>query len=232
MLNWLRRKYPFNAEQTVNIMSEFGPLVTMFIVNAAYDINAGTWALIITTGMAIVTMKIVLKRLPVFPLIASGVTIAFGILTLVTGDPMWVQIKVTIFNALFAMFLFVGLWTNKNFFQYVFEKTFHYTKEGWDKFTWSFAWFFVFTAVLNEVVRQVFIDTHMYDVLGHQMSGVNIWILFKIAFIMPVSGVFAWYLTRLLQKYRIPEEQVVTTIVPAKRGAAVGPRAPQGGTAS
>lgn len=230
MINWIRRHYPFNAEQTVNIMSEFGPLVTMFVVNAAYDINAGTWALIITTAMAIVTMKIVLKRLPVFPLIASGVTIAFGAMTLITGDPMWVQIKVTIFNALFAMFLFVGLWTNKNFFQYVFEKTFHYTKEGWDKFTWAFAWFFVGTAVANEIVRQVWVDTHMYNFLGYSLSGVNIWILFKIAVVMPVSGMFAWYLTRLLQRYRIPEEQVVKVVSPSARPVARAAQAPQGGT--
>ncbi len=42
-----KRLYPFNAEQTVNILSEFGPLVTMFVVNAMYGINAGTWALIL-----------------------------------------------------------------------------------------------------------------------------------------------------------------------------------------
>jgi intracellular septation protein len=37
-----RRFFPFNAEQTVNILSEFGPLATMFIVNAIWDINTGT----------------------------------------------------------------------------------------------------------------------------------------------------------------------------------------------
>ena len=34
-----KRFYPFNAEQTINILSEFGPLVTMFIVNAFCGIN-------------------------------------------------------------------------------------------------------------------------------------------------------------------------------------------------
>lgn len=281
-MNWIRRHYPFNAEQTVNILSEFGPLVTMFVVNAAAGIDAGTWALIISTVVAMVVMKMVLGRLPVFPQIASTVTIVFGALTLVTGDPMWVQIKVTIFNAMFAGFLFGGLaavgnplrraslgsmaalavlgigWIalhflmaapqepgpatgmsavahsphgtllvdamcvgsliigflvanmffRRNFFQYAFEKTFHYTRDGWDKFTFNFAWFFVFTAVANEVVRQTFKDTQMYDLLGWQMNGVNVWILFKIALIMPLSGVFAWYLTSLLQKHRISDEQV------------------------
>ena len=48
-----RSFYPFNAEQTINILSEFGPLVTMFVVNAFWGINDGTWALIITTIIAI-----------------------------------------------------------------------------------------------------------------------------------------------------------------------------------
>jgi intracellular septation protein A len=269
-MSFLKRVYPFNAEQTVNILSEFGPLVTMFIVNAAAGIDNGTRALIVSTILAMVVMRWVLGRFPVFPIIASSVTIAFGVLTLVTGDPMWVQIKVSIFNALFAGFLFGGLLVTspllgryclytvvgllaigaalqaplvmhlpegklpglgdhdnplfanliclgslgigfaigtlfkRNFFGYVFEKTFHYTQEGWDRFTYSFAWFFVFTALLNEIVRQVFVAEMVYyvPVLG-EMNGVNIWILFKIAFIMPVSGVYAWYLTRLMQKYRI-----------------------------
>lgn len=206
--------FPFNAKQTVNILSEFGPLVAMFIVNAAAGINAGTWALIISTGIAMLVMLYVLGRLPMFPVIASSVTVLFGIMTLVTGNATWIQIKVTIFNVMFALFLFGGLLYNKNFFQHIFEGTFHYTKEGWDKFTWSFAWFFVLTAVLNEFVRQYFqkdglypaTDSSLYQLLGFQLDGVNVWILFKIAFIMPLSGLYAWYLTTLMHKYRLPED--------------------------
>ncbi len=216
-MSWLRRIYPFNAEQTVNIASEFGPLVTMFIVNAVYGIEAGTWALIITTGLAIAAMRLVLRRFPVFPIIASSVTIAFGCLTLLTGNPMWVQIKVTIFNLLFAVFLFGGLWVGKNFFQYVFESTFHYTKKGWDRFTFSFACFFVMTAILNEIVRVSFDDHSIYSFLGYEMDGVNVWILFKVAFIMPVSGLYAWWLTRTMQKYRIPSDATVVRTSAAKK---------------
>jgi intracellular septation protein len=206
-MSWLRKLYPFNLEQTVNITSEFGPLVAMFIVNAAYGIEAGTWALIVTTGMAIGSMLLVLGRLPMFPLIASSVTVVFGILTLVTGDAMWIQIKVTIFNIMFALFLFGGLYFEKNFFQYIFEKTFHYTKKGWNRFTRSFAWFFVMTAILNEFVRLTYVKDHMYNLLGFTMDGVNVWILFKISIIMPLSGIYAWWLTRMMQKYRLPDAE-------------------------
>ena len=199
-----KRLFPFNAEQTINILSEFGPLVTMFIVNAMYDINTGTWALILTTGMAIAVMFYMFRRPPVFPLIASTVTIVFGGLTLLTGNPMWVQIKVTIFNALFALFLIGGLAIKRNFFKFVFDKTFHYTDEGWNKFTWSFAIFFIFTAIANEFVRLTFKASQFYEFLGYQLDGINVWILFKVAFILPLTLVYAWLMTRSLQKYRLP----------------------------
>ncbi len=217
-----RRFFPFNAEQTINILSEFGPLATMFIVNAIFDINTGTWALILSTMLAIAVMFYMFGRPPVFPLIASTVTIVFGALTIITGDPMWVQIKVTIFNAMFALFLFIGLWLDRNFFEYIFGKTFHYTKQGWNIFTRSFAWFFVMTAVLNEVVRLTFHDTQIYNVFGHEMSGVNIWIAFKIAIIMPMSGLYAWLLTRWMQRHHLPisDEDGATASVAAAAATA------------
>jgi intracellular septation protein len=208
-MSWIRKRFPFNAEQSINILSEFGPLVTMFVMNAAYGIEVGTIALMVATVIAILTMLIVLRRLPIFPLIASAVTITFGALTLITHDPMWVQIKVTIFNLLFSLVLFYGLWRGKNFFKYVFDKTFHYTKEGWDKFTWNFAWFFIFTAVANEAVRQGFAgwDTVLETVWGNvKLDSVNIWIMFKLLIIMPLTGLFAWWQTKAMQKYRLPEQ--------------------------
>jgi intracellular septation protein len=208
-MNEKKRFFPFTAEQVVNILSEFGPLVAMFVTNAIYSdsdptLRHGTFAIISTTILAIIVMKLVLGRLPVFPLIASGVTIAFGAIALVTDDPMWIQIKVTIFNALFAAFLLFGLWTKRNFFKYAFEKTFHYTEQGWNQFTVSFAIFFLLTAVANEYVRQTFHGTEMYNMLGHQMSGINIWVFFKIAVVLPVTGLYAWLMTRIMQKYRLP----------------------------
>ncbi len=198
-----KRFFPFNAEQTINILSEFGPLVTMFVVNFFFGVTAGTWSLIVTTLIAIAVMFYMFRRPPMFPLIASAVTIAFGSLTIVTSDPMWIKIKVTLFNAVFALFLIVGLYFKKNFFKSVFEKTFHYTDEGWNKFTWSFAIFFILTALANEYVRLNFVDERFYDILGRQMDGLNVWFLFKIAIILPVTGLYALVQTRIMQKYRV-----------------------------
>ena len=145
------------------------------------------------------------------PFIAGAVSITFGTLTLVTGDAMWVQIKVTLFNALVALLLWIGMRTGHNFFRFVFGKTFHYTEEGWTKLTRNVALFFLGTAILNEAVRLGFADAHIYA-LNRVFTGVDIWILFKIFVIMPGTGLFFWWQVRLLQKYRLPEP--IATIAP------------------
>ena len=152
-VSWRRRHFPFNAEQTVNILGEIGPLFAMFIVNGLHGIAAGTWALIITTLLSLVVTLWVLGRPPIMPFIAGAVSVTFGALTLITGDAMWVQIKVTLFNALVAFLLWMGLRSGHNFFRFVFRKTFHYTEEGWHKLTRNAALFFLATAIANEAVR-------------------------------------------------------------------------------
>ena len=207
-LTWRKRHYPFNAEQTVNILGEIGPLVAMFLVNGIYGIAAGTWALIGCTLLSLVTSLLVLGRPPVMPFIAGAVSVTFGTLTLVTGDAMWVQIKVTLFNALVALLLWIGMRTGHNFFKFVFGKTFGYTEEGWTKLTRNVALFFLGTAIANEIVRLGCAHAHVVA-LNRVFTGIDIWILFKIFVIMPVTGVFFWWQVRLLQKYRLPEPVAV-----------------------
>lgn len=203
-MTWFRRHFPFTAEQTVNIAGEIGPLAAMFIVNGIYGIAAGTWALMISTAVALAATLWTLGRPPVMPFIAGGVSITFGILTLVTGDAMWIQIKVTIFNALVAVILWVGLRTGHNFFQFIFGNTFHYTVEGWNKLTRNVAAFFLMTAVVNEIVRLEFDGVYVFA-LDRVFSGVDIWILFKLFIVMPLTALFFWWQVRLMQKYRLPD---------------------------
>lgn len=203
-MNWRRRHFPFNAEQTVSVLGEIGPLVAMFLVNGMYGIAAGTWALIVATVVSLVVSLWVLGRPPIMPFIAGAVSVTFGVLTLITHDPMWVQIKVTVFNTLVAIALWVGQRTGHDFFHFVFGKTFHYTDEGWHKLTRNVALFFLATAILNEAVRLGFDDFEMLA-LDRLFTGVDIWILFKIFIVMPVTGLYFWWQVRRMQRYRLPE---------------------------
>jgi intracellular septation protein len=203
----LRKVYPFNAEQTVNLLSEFGPLITLFVVNYVFGATAGIWALIGTTVLALIVMQIVLKRLPMFALIAGGITLIFSFIALYYNDVMWVQLKVTLFNASFALFLWAGLLLDKNFFKYSFEKSFHYSPEGWRKFTKSFIVLFLFLAALNEAIRIGFWYTDKFTFFGAEFTGFDIWGAAKLFFVMPFTGLYAFVMTRTLQKYAISEAE-------------------------
>ena len=62
-----------NAEQTLNILSEMGPIFTMFIVNFVFGVEAGVWSLIGTTLVALGASLAVLKRPPIMPFIAGRI---------------------------------------------------------------------------------------------------------------------------------------------------------------
>lgn len=219
-----RSWFPFNAEQTLNISSEIGPIFTMFVVNFAFGVEAGVWSLIITTALALAASLAVLRRPPIMPFIAGGVTVSFGALTLVTGDPKWVQIKVTIFNSLVALLLFVGLMQRKYFFEFVFGKTFHYTEEGWRLLTRNSAIFFLVTALANEAVRLGFASAHIarpeyWGWLLHKpfLDGLDIWMIFKLFVVMPLTTLYFVLQVRSMQRYRLPVSEMASEQKSASR---------------
>ena len=152
------------------------------------------------------------------PFIAGAVSITFGGLAYYTGDANWVQIKVTIFNALVALLLFIGLWRQQYFFEFVFGKTFHYTNTGWAKLTRNAAWFFLVTAVANEAVRQGFATASipcphswMWLLRKPILSGIDIWMIFKLFLVMPLTGLFFVWQVRAMRVHRLPEPIRVMT---------------------
>jgi hypothetical protein len=175
----------------------------MFLVNGIYGIAAGTWALIGCTLISLVATLWMLGRPPIMPFIAGAVSVTFGTMTLITGDAMWVQIKVTLFNALVALLLWVGMRTGHNFFKFVFGKTFGYTEEGGP----------------SSPQRGVVLPGY-----GHRQRSCAAGLrprahrgaqsrLHRHRYLDPVQdlhhhagdGVFFWWQVRLLQKYRLPE---------------------------
>ncbi len=218
-----RHWYPFNSEQSLNIASEIGPLVTMFVVNFAYGVEAGVWSLVATTVVALVASLVVLKRPPIMPFIAGAVTVTFGALTLLTGDPKWVQIKVTIFNSLVAVIFFIGLMQRKYFFEFVFGKTFHYQEEGWRLLTRNAAIFFLVTALANEAVRLGFAaasipcpTSWVWLMRKPVLDGLDIWMIFKLFIVMPLTTLYFVWQVRCMQRYRLPE-RVAETRAPLPR---------------
>ena len=181
---------------------ELGPLVLFFMANAYSDrfgaaegrrIFAATAVFIVATVVALAVHYVLVRKLPVMPLVSGAVVVVFGGLTLWLDDELFIKLKPTIVNTLFGLVLLVGLYFGKPLLAVVLDSVFQLTDEGWRKLTFRWAVFFFLLAILNEIVWRT--------------QTTDVWVSFKVFGIMPITIAFALAQTPLLIRYE------------AKRGA-------------
>jgi intracellular septation protein len=100
----------------------------------------------------------------------------FGGLTLWLQDATFIKMKPTIVNTLFGGVLLGGLVFGRSLLGYVFESAFKLDAEGWRKLTLRWGVFFLFLAVVNEIVWRNFSEAT--------------WVAFKVWGIMPITIAF------------------------------------------
>ncbi len=173
--------------QLIKIGLELGPLLVFFFVNANADIFAATaWFM----GAMVVSLAftwVLMKKIAVMPLVTGAVVLVFGTLTLLLQDDTFIKMKPTIVNSLFGVTLLGGLAFGQSLLRYVFGEVYRLKPEGWRKLTINWGLFFLFLAVLNEVVWRMF-DT-------------DFWVAFKVWGTMPITIVFSMLQLPLLTRY-------------------------------
>ncbi len=156
---------------------EVGPLAVFFIGNARFGIFPATAAFMVAIVVALIANYVLERRLPILPLVTAAFVLVFGGLTLVLQDELFIKLKPTIVNLLFAAALYGGLFFGKSLLKPLFAMAFPLDDAGWRALTFRWASFFVLLAVLNEVVwRNFTTDT---------------WVSFKVFGIMPLTIAFA-----------------------------------------
>jgi intracellular septation protein len=128
-------------------------------------------------------------RIPVMPLVSGAVVLVFGGLTLWLQDDLFIKLKPTIVNGIFATVLFGGLAFGKSLLRYLFGDVFALDDEGWRKLTFRWACFFVFLAILNE--------------FAWRLLSTDQWVTFKVFAIMPITMAFAISQVGLLQRHAL-----------------------------
>ncbi len=176
----------------VKLVTEIGPLVVFFFTNAKFGIFAATGAFMVVTVIALAVSYTVNRRIAVLPLVTGVFVIVFGGLTLWLNNELFIKLKPTIVNTLFATILFGGLAFGRSLLQIVLDSVFELTDEGWRKLTFRWALFFVLLAILNEIVWRNF--------------STDAWVNFKVFGIMPITMIFAMSQLPLLQRYHTGEE--------------------------
>jgi intracellular septation protein len=168
---------PSGRHQLLKLLVELGPLAVFFVVNSRAGIFWGTGCFMVATVISLAASRYLLGRVPIMPLVSGVFVLVFGGLTLILQDELFIKMKPTIVNTLFATILFGGLAFGQPLLRYPFGESFDLTDEGWRKLTFRWALFFVFLAVLNEVIWRSF--------------STEFWISFKVRGVMPLTMIFA-----------------------------------------
>ena len=117
------------------------------------DLSAAIPPLIIATIVAVIAVYFIEKKLPYIPLIGGVIISLFGGLTLYFNNPVFIYMKPTIINIIFGLTLIFGkTFFNKNFLKFFFKTAFQLDELGWSKLNNRWAYFFIFLAILNEIV--------------------------------------------------------------------------------
>jgi intracellular septation protein len=173
----------------VKMAFDFGPLVLFFFANSYGGIFFATAAFMVAVVAALAVQYVMVRKIPIVPVVTAAIVLAFGALTLWLHDETFIKMKPTIIYSIFAAILFVGLATGRPLFELVLDGAFHMTDEGWKKLTWRWAFFFLALAVLNEIIwRSVSTDT---------------WVAFKTFGFLPLTLVFALAQAPIFIRYAI-----------------------------
>ena len=135
----------------LKFITDFGPLLIFFTIyyKSGNNLRIAIPPLIIATLIAVLISYIVEKKIPYVPL-AGGVIISiFGGLTLYFNNPVFLYVKPTIINIIFALVLFIGkTFLNKNFLKILFNNAFQINETGWDKLNNRWIYFLFFWLLL------------------------------------------------------------------------------------
>ena len=170
---------------------ELGPLLVFFFGNLRGEWLAKTFPALTAVGgplfiatalfmvatiISLIASKLIFKHLPIMPFVSGIVVMVFGTLSIWLQDETFIKMKPTIVNSLFGVVLLGGLLFGKSLLGYVFNAAFQLDAEGWRKLTLRWGIFFLFLAVINEVVWRNFSN--------------DVWVNFKVWGTMPITILF------------------------------------------
>jgi intracellular septation protein len=163
--------------QGLKLALDFAPLVAFFV---AYKVGGVYWATSIIIALTIVSLIIgyaMTGRVAKFPLFSGMLITVMGGLTLYLHNDMFVKMKPTAANLIFAGILGGGLLTNRMFLKDLLGSAVEMPQAAWRMLTWRWVMFFIALAGLNEYVWRTMPEAT--------------WVNFKVFGLMGLTMVFA-----------------------------------------
>jgi intracellular septation protein len=176
----------------LKFITDFGPLLIFFTIyyKSGNNLTVAIPPLIISTIAAVAIMYFIERKIPFVPLIGGIIITIFGGLTLYFNNPIFLYMKPTIVNIIFGGTLIISKKIfNKNFLKFFLQSAFQLEETGWNKLNFRWAYFFIFLALLNEIVWRTQPETT--------------WVNFKVWGMLPITFIFTALQLPLINRHKI-----------------------------
>ncbi len=167
-------------EPLVKLLCDYLPLAVFFIsykfIQSPQPLVLATINLMIATFVALIISYFLTKKIAKMALFSGMILGIFGGLTIILKDDIFIKMKPTIINLLFATILLFGYFNKKPWLSKVLGGQMKLSDQAWLVLSLRWACFFIFLAILNEVIWRNF--------------PTDFWVQFKVFGMMPISLIF------------------------------------------
>ncbi len=176
----------------IKFITDFGPLLVFFTIyfKNDNDLKLAIPPFIIATLIALAIVYFLERKISIVPLTSGILITLFGGLTLYFDNKIFFYMKPTVINLLFASVLFFGQYiTKKSLLKIFFKNSLNLRDEGWNKLNYRWIYFFIFIAILNEMVWRT--QSEVF------------WVNFKVWGLLPITFLFTASQVPLINKYKL-----------------------------
>jgi intracellular septation protein len=176
----------------LKFVTDFGPLAIFFFYyyNNDKDLSVAIPPLIVATLIALIFVWFFEKKIPLMPLVSGILITFFGSLTIYFNDPVFIYVKPTIINILFALSLFFGKYFTKvPVLKKIMGKSINLSDIGWELLNKRWMFFFFGLAILNEFIWRTQTE--------------EFWVNFKVWGMLPITIIFTGFQIPLINKHKI-----------------------------
>ena len=176
----------------IKFVTDIGPLVVFFFFyyNNDKNLKIAIPPLIVATIIAVLIIWILEKKIPMVPLLSGILITLFGGLTIYFDNPIFIYMKPTIINILFALALLFGKYfTNDPILKKLLGKSIPIHDDGWKILNNRWMYFFFSLAILNEIVWRT--------------QSEEFWVNFKVWGMLPITIIFTAMQLPLINKSKI-----------------------------
>ena len=198
--------------------------VSYFVAGRVYPAPHGhpsmpaiMWAtgiFMVATIASLIASYIIERKVHPVPVITAIAVLVFGGLTIALHDDRFIKIKPTIIYTLFACVLLTGAVLRKPFIKHIFQGQLQLSDKGWQALTLRFGIFFVFAAILNEIVWRNF--------------SFDFWITYKVWGMTALTFVFTAWQMMFVSRYHITPEAPLNSVDSNKGAPQTTLKTPEG----